>query len=161
MKFKCRCLAHFLKCVKVPPEKRMENAVRRFISGKDSQMWGEDTHTPLCPPEQVHLTFFCAPQWDTFVLMMVCPHVWHFLNSSIKQPSFTIVCDWLCSFSLLSDCDAVVQLSSVSFWTFSFRQSADDTLQNFWRGSATGGRGRERLTGSEGIWNKRDKDLIT
>lgn len=158
MKFRCRCFAHFLKCVKGPPEKRMERAVSRWISGNASQRWGDDIHVPLCPPRQLHLTFFCAPQWDTFFLVMGCPHVWHFLNSSIKQVSFTIVFDWLKSFSVFSsDFGVAIDLNSVSWWKRSFRQSTDATLHKLSLCSAGGGNGDEVLGAPEAIWENRDR----
>ncbi len=84
---------------------------------------------PLCPLRQLHLTFFCAPQWDTFFLVMDCPHVWHFLNSSIKQLSFTIVFDWCKSCSVfLSDFDFSVKLNSASWWKIFLRRSTEAAL---------------------------------
>lgn len=158
MKFRCRCLAHFLKCEKVPPEKRTERVKRRWISGNASQRWGDDIHMPLCPPRQLHLTFFCAPQWDTFFLVMGCPQVWHFWNSSIKQLSFTIVFDWLKSFSvLLLDFDFDVKLNSVSWWKCSLRRSTDATLHKLSPSSSGGGDWDEVLENPEAIWDIRDR----
>ena len=156
MKFRCRCLAHFLKCVKVPPEKRMERVVRTWISGNASQRWGDDIHVPLCPPRQLHLTFFCAPQWDTFFLEMGCPHVWHFLNSSIKQLSFTIVFDWLKSDSVfLFDFDDAVEFNSVSFCKLSLSPPTDAILHKLSLSSAGGGDWDEVLGAPVAIWDNR------
>ena len=148
MKFRCRCLAHFLKCVKVPPEKRMERVVRTWISGNASQMWGDDVHVPLCPPRHLHLTFFCTPQWDTIFLDMGCPHVWHFLNSSIKQLSFTIVFDWLKS-------DVAVEFNSVSFCKLSLSPSTDAILHKPLLSSAGGGNWDEVLGAPVSFWDNK------
>lgn len=94
----------------------------------------------MCPPRCLHLTFFFAPQWNTF-LVMVCPDVWHFLNSSIKQLSFTTAFGY---FSVrLSDFHAVVKLDLLSWWNVSFRWSTDATLH---KPSAGGGDWDEVLT---------------
>lgn len=97
---------------------------------------------------------------DTFFLVIGWPHVWHFLNSSIKQLSFTMVFDWLkCSSVFLSNVS--VNRNSVSCWKFSLWWSTGATLQKLSLNSAGGVDWDEVLRAPcAAIWDNRDRYQI-